>query len=157
VEIYGPIGEEWRNRFCASPLLVCPLCCPNTIDAAFLLWLQAKSDEFLKNQCIFVMALWMRLALAIGTASAPHFAYKRRVQLRIIYCPNIIGVMLLVPLDLFFQNSPINWTVLNRNGNMTNIRLLRILCPAGLHTALTRNMQIFLIYLFSRAILNSAG
>jgi hypothetical protein len=35
--------------------------------------------------------------------------------------------------------------------------MIYLLNPAGLHTALTRFMQIFESYLFSRAILNSEG
>ncbi len=45
-------------------------------------------------------------------------------------------------------------------GSMYGITLLgtfNFLFPAGLHTALTRIMQIFLMHLFCRAILNSAG
>ncbi len=61
------------------------------------------------------------------------------------------GFPLSSAVELLSDTSGTQCSVTPRNGLM-----LWILCPAGLHTTLTRFMQIFLTYLFSRAILNSA-
>jgi hypothetical protein len=57
----------------------------------------------------------MRPRFAIGAVSAPRFAKKRNAQLLILYCANTIGTTALVPLNLFFQNSPIFPAVINGN------------------------------------------
>jgi hypothetical protein len=87
----------------------------------FLFGLQAKCDGK-KIRELSLLVLRMCLALPKGTTKVPCFAYKRRVQLRAKYCSNTIATMSWVPLNLHFQNSPINYVVLNGYRNKENIR-----------------------------------
>jgi hypothetical protein len=53
--ISGPIGEARRNGFCATPILLCPLCCANTIGAAVFILLTGKARQIIKiNKFLFI-------------------------------------------------------------------------------------------------------
>jgi hypothetical protein len=49
----------------------------------------------------------MHVVSPISMAVVPHFAFKCRVHLVIIYCAITVSTMSLIQLDLFFQDTPI--------------------------------------------------
>jgi hypothetical protein len=77
-------------------------------------------------RALLVTEISRKFICSVGAASAPHFTKKRNIQLMILYCANTICATSLVLLNLFFQNSPINWAVIHRNGNTMKKRWRRI-------------------------------
>jgi hypothetical protein len=77
-----------------------------------------------------LLALGMQPALPRGTASATasHMSAQCSTLLitlavdSTVYSANITGATPLVSLHLFFQNSPVDWTVLTGNGNIAKNR-----------------------------------
>ncbi len=75
---------------------------PILLALCFIVHLQAKRDKKKNPQILFIGAANVpRFADSIGAASASRFAYKCRIQMRIISYTNIIGAASLVLLDLF--------------------------------------------------------
>jgi hypothetical protein len=67
------------NRFRASPVLSCLLCCFYTIGTLILSLLKGEADKF-KNCEFFLLVCQNQPTSLIGAASAPCFAYKRRMH-----------------------------------------------------------------------------
>ncbi len=62
----------------ASPILLCSLCCANTLGAAIRSPLIGEAQRIKKIRENFLWALRIRRASPIGAAKAPSFAFKRR-------------------------------------------------------------------------------
>jgi hypothetical protein len=75
-----PIGNARQNHFHASPILLFPLCCTNTIGAATNI---KKLVNFFYWRC--------KPGFANRRARVACFAYKRRIQLLIKYSANTIA------------------------------------------------------------------
>ncbi len=110
-------------RFCAPPILWCSLYCANTIGAASFTMRMGKAQWTKKIRDNSLLTMQICPMSPKGVASATRFTCKRRVKCG---ANNVSCVFLytssLIPLHVFFQNSPINWAVLARNGKMTKPR-----------------------------------
>ncbi len=62
----------------ALPILLCSLCCANTIGAAIHSPLIGKAQRMKKIRENFLLALRIRLPSPIGAAKEPCFVFKRR-------------------------------------------------------------------------------
>jgi hypothetical protein len=74
------IGEAQQIDVHASPILLFPLCCTNTIGPAIRTAPVGKVQRIKKIRKNFLLALRIRRTTPIDAAKVPRFTFKRRVR-----------------------------------------------------------------------------